>query len=85
MPLTGPAWTTNLTFGHGCHYLVEQHALRLLTHRSDTLPALSGIARYSRAKPLDRYAAGLEESQLIPSLLWKTRSPKLSTETANLQ
>ena len=42
-----------------------------MSHRSDTLPAISALAEHYASKIADRYIAGLFQSILLPSLLWK--------------
>ncbi|KAK5114698.1 hypothetical protein LTR62_002272 [Meristemomyces frigidus] len=46
-----------------------------LTHTSDTLPALSGLARRCAALLSDRYLAGLWEKDILHGLIWHLATP----------
>ena len=51
--------------------VLEHYARRHLTHHSDRLPAISGIAKaFAQSGELGRYWAGIWEARAIESLLW---------------
>lgn len=55
-------------------HLIEGYTSRFVTHESDNLPALSGLAaKYAEGRN-DTYLAGLWRSQLAGDLMWQTRS-----------
>lgn len=68
--------------------LVAAYSTRALTYKTDALPALSGLARQwlTRAGKKSRYLAGLWETDLNRSLMWKCvdeeRTARASTYVA---
>lgn len=56
--------------------IVEDYTSRLLTREEDKLPALAGLAAsYAPQEIINRYLAGLWETQLPSALLWRVLSP----------
>lgn len=53
----------------------EDYVGRLLTHQSDTLPAISGLARIMAAEIDDTYLVGLWKNDLQRGLLWRATQP----------
>jgi hypothetical protein len=54
--------------------LVARYSTCELTYRSDTLPAVSGLAKSFQFKLKDEYLAGIWRKDMIRGLLWKTLS-----------
>jgi hypothetical protein len=52
-------------------HLVEGYTQRKLTHQTDKLPALSGLAHEYQRIHDDRYLAGIWEQHLVDGLLWR--------------
>jgi hypothetical protein len=52
------------------YQIVHDYTALSLTHRSDALPALSGIAKVFAAKIQDEYVAGMWRGTLVTNLLW---------------
>lgn len=59
-----------LTIYQQWYHIVRQYVLRDLTHGSDKLPALSGLAKFVQSRVQDKYLAGLWEKDLAAGLLW---------------
>jgi hypothetical protein len=64
---------------HTWHAVVNQYHTRSLTHASDFLPAISGIATLLQRFGAGNYLAGLWEDILLDQLLWNV-SPDLGEE-----
>lgn len=59
--------------------IVEVYSKCLLTNENDKLVAVGGIAkRFAQTKKLGVYLAGLWSHNLVPQLLWQSRSPSKS-------
>jgi hypothetical protein len=52
-------------------HVVEEFSRRQLTKQTDRLPALSGVAAFSKANAKVDYIAGLWKSELPDALLWR--------------
>jgi hypothetical protein len=57
------------------HGIVYSYSRLQLSHPSDMLPALQGVATRVAAERQSRYYAGLWEDTLILDLLWRTTAP----------
>jgi hypothetical protein len=57
--------------------IVERYSSRLLTHQTDELPAISGLAHEIQAAYGSEYAAGIWIDDLPRALLW-TSNPRYS-------
>jgi hypothetical protein len=57
-------------------YLIHQYKGLILTHDSDRLPALSGLARLWQSRGAGQYLAGLWRDYVPESLAWKVRRRK---------
>lgn len=55
----------------GWYAMIEQYTRRQLTYKTDTLPALSGLAQLVQALVKGEYCAGLWKADLSRGLLWK--------------
>jgi hypothetical protein len=66
------------------HTLVEEYSGRNLTERTDSLIALSGVAKHfaKRVENPGKYLAGLWEGNLIYDLLWCVKSPSVRIDVA---
>ncbi|KAK0638567.1 heterokaryon incompatibility protein-domain-containing protein, partial [Cercophora newfieldiana] len=62
--------------------LVAQFSARELTHATDCLPALSGLAQKFHSQMGWRYMAGLWEEHLAVGLCWEVERSVARTETA---
>lgn len=54
--------------------ITQRYSAAKLTHASDRLPALSGIARRQNELVPDKYLAGMWRHELVKQLLWCTKS-----------
>lgn len=72
----GPLVTNRLKDQEAWFQTVQNYTKRSLTKKSDTLPAISGIARAIQARTNDVYFAGLWQSNLIACLLWDSALPQ---------
>ncbi|KAK5117737.1 hypothetical protein LTR85_008712 [Meristemomyces frigidus] len=65
--------TTDVQMRERWRDLVSQYSHRHLTYATDTLPALSGLAKswQARSPGLGQYLAGLWEHDLLRGLLWQ--------------
>jgi hypothetical protein len=50
--------------------IVEEYSAKMITHPTDRLPALSGIAQIMQERTGDEYIAGLWRRDLVAGLLW---------------
>ncbi|KAH8590755.1 heterokaryon incompatibility protein-domain-containing protein [Bisporella sp. PMI_857] len=66
------------------HALVEEYSSRYLTEPTDSLIALSGVAKQfaKRADNPGKYLAGLWEENLVYDLLWCVKSPSVRIDVA---
>jgi hypothetical protein len=70
LPAAPPPLSTRIAFHDNWEDLLEAYSLCHLTHISDALPALSGLALVFGNSTGDKYCAGLWKSNLLHSLLW---------------
>jgi hypothetical protein len=54
------------------HQIVQSYSERMLTHKSDKIMALMGIANYTRAIVKDTFLVGLWKNNLWHDLLWSS-------------
>lgn len=64
--------------------IVGEFSSKKLTHVSDTLVALSGIAKEFRRHSNDEYLAGLWRSQILDCLTWSRRATSLLSSDGTL-
>lgn len=71
------------TVDHDWRDIVDLFSRLQLTVPSDTLPALSGLAKAARTyMPTGKYLAGLWTNSLVSDLLWAPQNPSNSRRTA---
>ncbi|KAH7116957.1 heterokaryon incompatibility protein-domain-containing protein [Dendryphion nanum] len=63
--------------------IISPYSTRNLTFNTDTLPALSGIAKYFMQHLQDEYLAGLWRQNLIVALLWTTCDKRAATKISS--
>ncbi|KAH8768118.1 heterokaryon incompatibility protein-domain-containing protein, partial [Diaporthe sp. PMI_573] len=56
------------------NFLVHQYCVRMLSHETDRLPAISGLARLVGETLRDQYLAGLWRGDILEGLSWKGES-----------